>query len=243
MPRRNRPSSRSARKSAAASKTGSHDRAASQQHQPAPAKPAARNKRARDAGGFIDPHAEREARRYEHPIPSREAILALLAERGSLLRADAIAEALGIDDAERREALDKRLRAMLRDGQLLQSRRGGVAPAERIGLIAGTVLANADGYGFLRPDEGGEDLYLSPAQMRQVLHGDRVLASVVGIDRRGRRQGAIREVLERRPPRLVGRVVEAHGVTVVDPDDRRLHQDVLIPPDARDGARAGQIVV
>jgi ribonuclease R len=132
---------------------------------------------------------------------------------------------------------------MLRDGQLLESRRGGLAPAERIGLIAGTVLANAEGYGFLRPDEGGDDLYLSPAQMRQVLHGDRVLASVVGVDRRGRQQGAIREVLERRAPRLVGRVVEEHGVVVVDPDDRRLHQDVLIPPDARHGARAGQIVV
>ncbi|MBU6477524.1 MAG: ribonuclease R, partial [Xanthomonadaceae bacterium] len=75
-------------------------------------------------GGFADPHAEREAQRYEHPIPSREAILALLAERGSLLRAGAIAEALGIRDDVRREALDKRLRAMLRDGQLLESRRG-----------------------------------------------------------------------------------------------------------------------
>jgi ribonuclease R len=193
--------------------------------------------------GFVDPHAEREAQRYAHPIPSREAILALLTDRGSLLTVDEIAGALDIRDAVRREALDKRLRAMLRDGQLLESRRGGLAPAERIDLIAGTVLANAEGYGFLRPDEGGDDLYLSPAQMRQVLHGDRVLASVVGVDRRGRRQGAIREVLERRAPRLVGRVVEEHGVMVVDPDDRRLHQDVLIPPDARGGARAGQIVV
>ena len=102
--------------------------------------------------GFVDPHAEREAQRYEHPIPSREAILSVLAERGSLLRADAIAEALGIRDDVRREALDKRLRAMLRDGQLLESRRGGLAPAERIGLIAGTVLANAEGSGFLRTD-------------------------------------------------------------------------------------------
>ncbi len=192
---------------------------------------------------FVDPHAEREAQRYEHPIASREAILALLEEQGGPLDADTIAEALGIGDAGGREALDKRLRAMLRDGQLLQNRRGGFAPAGKLDLIAGSVIANAEGYGFLRPDDGGDDLYLSPAQMRQVLHGDRALASVVGVDRRGRRQGAIREVLERRPARLVGRVVEERGVTVVDPDDRRLHQDVLIPPDARNGARAGQIVI
>ena len=243
MPRRNRPPSRSARKPRARKPTDTRRRETSPRDNGGKKQPARKADKRHARGGFVDPHAEREAQRYEHPIPSREAILALLTERGSLLRADAIAEALGIHDDVRREALDKRLRAMLRDGQLLESRRGGLAPAERIGLIAGTVLANAEGYGFLRPDEGGDDLYLSPAQMRQVLHGDRVLASVVGVDRRGRQQGAIREVLERRAPRLVGRVVEAHGVVVVDPDDRRLHQDVLIPPDARNGARAGQIVV
>src|SRR5690348_9680963 len=192
---------------------------------------------------FHDPHAAREAQRYENPIASREAILDLLTEHGKSIEVEDIARALHIRDERSREALDKRLRAMLRDGQLLQNRSGELAPARKLDLIAGSVLANAEGYGFLRPDEGGEDLYLSPAQMRQVLHGDRVLASVVGVDRRGRRQGAIREVLERRASRLVGRVVEEHGVVVVDPDDRRLHQDILIPSDARGGARAGQIVV
>lgn len=248
MPKRNRPPSRASGKPHSEKKVDQRGNApqgkSRRSGKPAADKPSARGRKStRATGGIVDPHAEREAQRYEHPIPSREAILALLVEHGSLLRPDAIADALKIDDPERREALDKRLHAMLRDGQLLQSRRGGLAPAERIGLIAGTVLANADGYGFLRPDEGGEDLYLSPAQMRQVLHGDRVLASVVGVDRRGRQQGAIREVLERRSPRLVGRVVEEHGVMVVDPDDRRLHQDVLIPPDARNGACAGQIVI
>src|SRR5579885_1133228 len=197
----------------------------------------------RNASSFRDPHAAREAQRYENPIASREAILDLLARHGQPCSAAAIAHASHIRDERSREALDKRLRAMLHDGQLLQNRSGDFAPARKLDLIAGVVLANAEGYGFLRPDEGGEDLYLSPAQMRQVLHGDRVLASVVGVDRRGRRQGAISEVLERRPPRLVGRVVEEHGVVVVDPDDKRLHQDVLIPPDARNGARAGQIVI
>ncbi|HET8555237.1 MAG TPA: ribonuclease R [Rhodanobacteraceae bacterium] len=190
-----------------------------------------------------DPWAEREARRYERPIPSREAILALLEKHAGMMNAEAIAEALGLTEAVDIEALGKRLAAMLRDGQLLKNRREGYAPAEKLDLIGGVILANAEGYGFLRPDEGGDDLYLSPYEMRKVLHGDRVLASVVGLDRRGRRKGAIVEVLERRSPRLVGRVVVEGGVTVVAPDDRRITQDVLIPPDQTQGARAGQIVV
>lgn len=190
-----------------------------------------------------DPWAEREAHRYERPIPSREAIHVLLEKHTGMMSAEAIAEALGLSEEVDIVALGKRLAAMLRDGQLLKNRRGGYAPAEKLDLIAGRILANSDGYGFLRPDEGGDDLYLSPYEMRKVLHGDRVLASIVGVDRRGRRKGAIVEVLERRSPRLVGRVVVEGGVTVVAPDDQRITQDILIPPDQTQGARAGQIVV
>lgn len=194
-------------------------------------------------GALVDPQAEREASRYARPIPSREAILQLLVDRGELLRVERIAEALQLHEAPDLDALSKRLAAMVRDGQLLQNRRGGFGVAQKLDLIPGVVIANAEGYGFLRADTGGEDLYLSPAQMRQVLHGDRVLGSVIGVDRRGRRQGAIVEVLERRSSRLVGRLVEENGLMLVSPDDRRIHQDILIPPAERSGARAGQIVI
>jgi len=209
-----------------------------------PPPPPKGEKRSRPAKPPIhDPYAEREASRYERPIASREAILALLEKHGELMTVEAIARALRLDAPQDFEALTRRLAAMLRDGQLMQNRRGGYGVASKLDLIRGGVIANAEGYGFLRPEEGGEDLYLSPAEMRKVLHGDRVLASVVGVDRRGRRQGAIVEVLERRSPRLVGRVVEQNGLILVTPDDRRLHQDVLITPGKDRGARSGQIVV
>ncbi|MGN6229524.1 MAG: ribonuclease R [Dyella sp.] len=216
---------------------------------PATPKAAARKPRSnggaprKGSGAIRDPHAEREAQRYERPFPSREAILALLEDRGEWLSEARIAEALKLDDETDLLAMHKRLGAMVRDGQLLQGRRGDYAPAQKLDLIPGVVIANVEGYGFLRPDEGGDDLYLSPQQMRTVMHGDRVLASVVGLDRRGRRQGAIVEVLQRRSPRLVGRVVVENGVTVVAPDDRRLHQDILIPTGQELGASNGQIVV
>ncbi|HET7843912.1 MAG TPA: ribonuclease R, partial [Xanthomonadales bacterium] len=196
-----------------------------------------------DLGRIPDPHAAREAQRYEKPIASREAILAFLGERTELMTAERIAGELGITDGDSFGALIKRLAAMVRDGQLLQNRRGGYGVAAKLDLIPGEILANAEGYGFLRPDDGGDDIYLSPMQMRAVLHGDRVLGSIVGLDRRGRREGAIVEVLERRPARLVGRYQEQDGFGVVVPDDRRIHQDVLIARGKEAGARSGQIVV
>ena len=195
-------------------------------------------------GGLHDPYAEREAARYDQPIASREMILGLLAAAEGPMEADALAAKLSLTDPERFDALSARLRAMVRDGQLLQNRKGAFVPAAQADLIPGSVIANPDGFGFLRPDAGtGDDLFLPPFEMRKVMHGDRVLASVTGVDRRGRREGAIVEVLERRLNRMIGRFILEDGVSYVEPDDRRIQRNILIPPEARGDAQAGQLVV
>ncbi|MCI4566803.1 ribonuclease R [Lysobacter sp. CFH 32150] len=191
-----------------------------------------------------DPHAAREAAKYEQPIASREMILQILAADDGPMDIDALARKLALAEPDRFDALSKRLGAMVRDGQLLQNRRGAFAPAERMDLIPGVVIANPDGFGFLRPDAGGgDDLFLPPFEMRKAMHGDRVLASVTGMDRRGRREGAIVEVLERRLNRLIGRYSVEAGIGYVIPDDRRIQRNLLIAPDAAGDARHGQLVV
>ncbi|ADV26774.1 ribonuclease R [Pseudoxanthomonas suwonensis 11-1] len=206
---------------------------------------AARPPRRNTAGPAVtDPFAAREAQRYDNPIPSREAILAVLEEAEGPQTAEQLAGLLGLHDPERFDALGKRLGAMVRDGQLVQNRRGGFAPVEQTNLIPGVVIANPEGFGFLRPDSGGgDDLFLPPYEMRKVMHGDRALANVTGIDRRGRREGSIARVLERGVHRLVGRFGSEAGISFVIPDDRRMQRNLHIPPDATCGAREGQLVV
>ncbi|MDR1710034.1 MAG: ribonuclease R, partial [Candidatus Accumulibacter sp.] len=113
--------------------------------------------------------------------------------------------------------------------------------------VAGRIEGHADGYGFLLPDDGGEDIYLDARQMTKALHGDRALARVVGLDRRGRREGAIVEVLERANSRVVGRVLIEHGITVVVPENKRISQDIRIAPGGKAERKlkpkAGQVVV
>ena len=197
----------------------------------------------RDGEPPIDPMSERESAKYEFPVPSREAVITLLAERAELLSFDDIAHALGVEGERDREAFSRRLRAMQRDGQLLKNRRDLYGLPRKMDLVRGRITGHADGFGFLIPEEPGADLFLPPREMRRVLHGDRVLARITGVDARGRRTGAIVEVLEHAQKNIVGRYVAADSMGFVAPSDKRVAQDVAIPAGAQAGAKDGQIVV
>ncbi|WP_071873004.1 ribonuclease R [Atopomonas hussainii] len=190
-----------------------------------------------------DPNAAAEAEKYERPVPSREYILEWLEKRGAPANREQLAAELGIDDDEELiEGLRRRLRAMERDGQLIYTRRGAYAPVDKLDLIRGRVMGHRDGFGFLVPDDGSDDLFLSPAQMRQLFDGDRALARVAGFDRRGRREGVVVEVLERAHPQIVGRFFAESGVAFVVPDNPKITHEVLVLPGNQGGAKHGQFV-
>ena len=179
---------------------------------------------------------------YPTEIPAREDYLAVLNEEGVPVAEDRLRELLGITP-EQHEGFERRLAAMEREGQVLRNRRGHVLLPDRAGLIKGKVIGNADGFGFLKPEDGSADLFLDPKQMHKVLHSDVVLARVTGVDRRGRLEGAIVEVLERRNTKVVGRLFIEQGVAFVIAENKRISQDILIQPETLNGAKAGQVVV
>ena len=189
-----------------------------------------------------DPFLEREQQRYETPLPSREWILSVLKDEGVPVEPSRLHELLEIR-VEEIEAFERRLNAMEREGQIMRNRAGALCVVEKLGLIRGRVVGHPDGFGFLIPEDAGGDLFLSPWEMTRVFHGDRVMVRVTGMDRRGRREGVIVEVLERAHTRVVGRLHEEHGVCYLVPEDRRLTQDILVPKEACSGARSGQVVV
>ncbi len=190
-----------------------------------------------------DPKAKREAGRYQHPIPSRELILEFLGKHGVPVNFSDLADELGLSRHRDRQALGKRLKAMTRDGQIIVNRRQEYCLLKRIPLITGTVIGHRDGFGFVRPDTEGEDIYLGARQMREVMHGDHVAVRIKSHDRRGRPEGSLVEVLEHRTAEVVGRFHRESGVSFVVPDNTRLAQHVLISPRQTARARPGQIVV
>jgi ribonuclease R len=190
---------------------------------------------------LADPFYERETERYESPLPSREYILQLLTEAGCPVDADAFADQLHITDDER-DLFQRRLGAMQRDGQLMLNRKRQLCLPDKLDLIKGRVEGHPDGFGFVVPEEGGDDLYMSPKEMHRVLHGDKVLVRVAGFDRRGRREAKIVEVLEHVNTHIVGRYYLEGGVGFLISENRRINQDILVPAGNAGAAQSGQVV-
>ncbi|CAN7308085.1 ribonuclease R [Rhizobacter sp. LjRoot28] len=113
---------------------------------------------------------------------------------------------------------------------------------ELMSEVEGTVQGHRDGHGFLVRDDHQPDLYLSPQEMRAVLHRDRVRARVVRYDRKGRPEGHVVEILERRKAPIIGRLLHESGIWLVAPEDKRYGQDIMVPKNAIANATAGQVV-
>ncbi len=190
----------------------------------------------------LDPYLQREKERYGHALPSREFMLQILDEQGIPVNEKALQSLLDITEEEE-EIFSRRISAMLREGQIMRNRKGDICVVEKLDLIKGRVQGHADGFGFLVPDDGSPDLFLSAKEMHKALHGDRVMVREIGIDRRGRKEGAIVEVLERAVTQLVGRLHTDHGILFVEAENRRISQDILIPREESMAARAGQVVM
>lgn len=178
--------------------------------------------------------------KYPYPIPSREEILGVLRTSETPHAANDIAEALSIKRQER-EGFFKRLAAMERDGQIRLDKRGHYQLTHPSNFVAGRVQGHRDGFGFLIRDDGQDDLFLPNGEMQKVMHNDRVLARIVGYDRRGRPEGHIVEVTDRANKRIIGRLINENGALILVPEDKRIGHDILITQNAKK-AKVGQVV-
>jgi ribonuclease R len=180
--------------------------------------------------------------KHHSAVIERQAIVDALTASGTPLTDQELAERLQIDEAGR-SVLALALAELERDGRIVRNRAGLLLVTARADLLSGQVQGHREGHGLLVRDDNGPELVLDDHEMSKVLHGDRVLARMTGGDRRGRPLGEIVEVIERRTNRLVGRLLNERGITIVVPEDQRIQHDILVPPQAVAQARHGQVVV
>ena len=177
--------------------------------------------------------------RYRHPIPSRTEIIEAMERAGRPLTLVSLAGHLRLKGSRNEGALRRRLKAMVRDGQLIRNRAREYCLADHLDLVIGRVRAHKDGYGFLTPDSGEEDIYLSSREMGRLWNGDRVAARI-SVTHRGS-EGRVVEILERAVREVAGRLVSDRGIDWVEVEGRERTR-VLIPRGQGQGARADDLV-
>lgn len=186
---------------------------------------------------------DREVKKYESPVKSREFIMAHLAKRQSPAKRNELAQELKISGKHQLEGLKRRLRAMERDGQLIFNRRYGYTLPQGIELLQGTIIGHRDGFGFLRVNGDTDDYYLSIEQMKMVVHGDLVMAQVQNSNRKKRKDVRIVQVLIPKITHIVGRIFISAGKYFMVPNDSRIAFDIMIPQEHLLGANIGLMVV
>ncbi|MBL4765801.1 MAG: ribonuclease R [Colwellia sp.] len=199
---------------------------------------------------FKDPHAKREAKKYEKPVASRELLLSIIEQSSPPPTFNTLAKTLKYQEDHLLVGLKRRLRAMENSGQLIFNKFKQYEIPEKDSLLTGKVIGHRDGFGFFSPndpakkDKRGKDFYISSHEMQRVFHGDIVQAILVDrTDRKGRKEVRILEVIEPREAPIVGRFYVDHHVCSVVPEDTKIKQEILIDPKAKLGARHGQMVV
>ena len=181
---------------------------------------------------------------YKHPIPAPNELIDYLQEAGRPLRADAILAAFGLKGQRMRSLLVDRLNGMVRKGQVLENRRREYCLTEKLDLVTGVVSGHQDGYGFVVRDDGEpNDIFLSAREMRSLFDGDHVAVRIAGLDRRGRAEGELVEVLERGTRTVAGQFIRERGIGIVVPDNPRIAHRILIPRAGSGRAKPGQMVV
>src|SRR5438445_1209920 len=177
------------------------------------------------------------------------AVLELLASHGKPMAVREVVRRLGLDASLRRD-LKGVLRKLIADGEVVSVHGARVGLPSRMDLVVGRLTANPAGFGFVAPDKPAPgarrregDVYVSAVNMKEALHGDRVVARIERHTPKGA-EGRIIRVLERAQQRIVGRFEEdgRFGGHVI-PFDRRVLHEVFIPPGDQAGAKPGDMVL
>lgn len=185
-----------------------------------------------------DPFLEREAEKYSSPIPSREFILSVLKESKRPVKRQVLCREFSLVDEEEREAFRRRLKAMVRDGQLFKSPQG-YFPIIEEEIQQGTLVIEREGDGYALCEF--DKVYFPAFALRGFYAGDKVEVQVTQLDTEGHKRGRILKLLEKATPLVVGRFTKDEHYELI-PFERKYNQNFVIPKEHKGKAQIDDIV-
>ena len=158
-----------------------------------------------------------------------------------------IQELVAVFDISKNEYTDFKwtLKIMEKEGLIVRTKKDKFAVPERMGLITGKLQVHKKGFGFLIPENEGEnDVFIPSSCMNGAMNGDRILVQITRDDLNGKkREGEVAEILERANTKVIGVYEESRNFGFVVPEDTRLTQDIFVSKKDSNGAKHGDVVI
>ena len=110
-----------------------------------------------------------------------------------------------------------------------------------ISEVTGRVSAHRDGFGFVAAEP--DDIYLNKYEMRQVFDCDLVRVKAGPPDQKGRREGVVLDVVERKIKTVAGQFVADRNQSFIRAEGMAGGPDIVIPANQVGDAVHGQMVV
>jgi len=108
----------------------------------------------------------------------------------------------------------------------------------------GVLKCNEQGFGFVQAVDSEEEFFIREPHMGEALHGDLVRVAVAAKAAEDKkRECEVVDVIERRRTKIVGTFHHRGNFAFVEPDDRRILQEVYVSSDDFGGAEDGEKVV
>ena len=173
---------------------------------------------------------------------NREELLEVLKEAGRPVALRELARGLKVKEKDKRK-LKTVINELLTEGTLVKTKEQLIGLPKKMDLVTGKVSCHRDGYAFVIPEEGEGDVYIPPRNLREVMHGDKVLVRVEHVKKDGKKEGKVVRILERGLVSVVGRFEAEKGHGYVIPTEQKILQDIFIPKGQAGKAKDGQVVV
>ncbi|MGB9629122.1 MAG: ribonuclease R [Thermodesulfobacteriota bacterium] len=184
---------------------------------------------------------EKKIRGRKKAITEEEILQVMEREDHPLLLRE-ILQRLGLKKEERR-GLREKLKGLVEEGRMIKIRGNRYGLPQKMSLLVGKLKCHPNGYGFVISEkEGEEDIFINPRNLREAMHGDRVVVRVESVRKKGK-EGRIIRILERGTRKVVGKFMRAKNYSYLIPEDERILQEVYIPDEETKRAKPNQIVV
>ena len=141
-----------------------------------------------------------------------------------------------------RDEIRSIIRQMLKSGQLAQDKLGNIFVKGKGNLLKGKLLGTDKGYAFCSVEGKEEDYFIPAHKINNALNGDTVYIRPTKITDRST-EAEVVEIIEHANNTIVGTLFFGDKGAILEPDDRKFHQDIFIKNNDAMGAEQGDKVV